>query len=365
MEKIVECVPNFSEGRNQFIIDEIVAKIKAASYQGKNKEEKVTVLDIDRGESANRTVITFAGSPEAVEEAAFAGAKAASELIDMRQHHGTHPRSGALDVLPFVPIKGVTLQECAEIAKRSAKRIYEELGIPCYLYEAAAQKPERKNLAITRAGGYEALSEKILDPKRKPDFSPEKYNETVAISGATNIGARNFLVAVNFNLNTTSTKAAMEIAYEIRESGRPAMKKDSLTNKTLKDATKDAIRIQGKLKGVKAIGWYIKEYGISQVSVNITDINTSPLHVVFETVAEAACNRGLRVTGTEIIGLLPKSCLIDAGKHFLGKQQSPIDISEEEIIKTAINTMGLEELRPFNPNEKVIETLFKKTSLYL
>ena len=361
MEKIVECVPNFREGRNQFIIDEIVAKIKAASYQGKNKEEKVTVLDIDQGESANRTVITFAGSPEAVEEAAFAGAKAASELIDMRQHHGTHPRSGALDVLPFVPIKGVTLQECAEIAKRSAKRIYEELGIPCYLYEAAAQKPERKNLAITRAGGYEALSEKILDPKRKPDFSPEKYNETVAISGATNIGARNFLVAVNFNLNTTSTKAAMEIAYEIRESGRPAMKKDSLTNKTLKDA----IRIQGKLKGVKAIGWYIKEYGISQVSVNITDINTSPLHVVFETVAEAACNRGLKVTGTEIIGLLPKSCLIDAGKHFLGKQQSPIDISEEEIIKTAIKTMGLEELRPFNPNEKVIETLFKKTSLYL
>lgn len=359
MKRIVECVPNFSEGRNKLVINEIVNAIKSASYQGKDGEEKVTVLDVDPGEATNRTVVTFVGSPEAVEEAAFAGAKAASELIDMRQHHGAHPRSGALDVLPFIPVKGITLEECAEIAERSAKRIYETLGIPCYLYEAAARKPERKNLAVTRAGEYEALPEKISDAERRPDFGPEKYNETVAKSGAINVGARNFLVAVNFNLNSTSTRRAMAIAFDIRESGRPAREGGSLTGRILKDAEGNVIRIPGKLKGVKAIGWYINEYGICQVSVNITDIEAAPLHKVFETVCEAANSRGLRVTGAEIVGLLPKSCLIDAGRYFLGKQQRSRGISESEIIKIAVKTMGLEELRPFNIDEKVIESLLE------
>lgn len=359
MQRIVECVPNFSEGRNKLVINEIVSRIESASYKGRDGEEKVKVLDVDPGEATNRTVVTFVGSPEAVAEAAFAGAKAASELIDMRQHHGAHPRSGALDVLPFVPVKSITLEECAELARQTAKRIFEELGIPCYLYEAAARKPERKNLAVTRAGEYEALPEKIADPQRKPDFSPDKYNDVVAKCGATNVGARNFLVAVNFNLNTTSTRRAMAIAFDVREAGRPAREGGSLTGKILKDADGNVIRIPGKLKGVKAIGWYINEYGISQVSVNITDIAVAPLHVVFEEVCEAARNRGLRVTGTEIVGLLPKSCLIDAGKYFLRKQQRSIGIPEEEIIRIAVKTMGLEELRPFRSNEKIIEELLE------
>ena len=269
MDRIIECVPNFSEGRNQEIINAIAAAIQGEEGSAEVSKRSVKVLNIDPGEATNRTVITFAGSPESVVEAAFRGVKKAGELIDMRKHQGAHPRSGATDVLPLVPISGVTLEECAEMARALAERIYNELEIPCYCYEAAAYKPERKNLATCRAGGYEALPQKMEDPARKPDFGPGKYTERAAISGAVNVGARNFLIAVNFNLDTTSTDIANEIAYEVREKGHPHRK-----------------GIPGTLKGCKAIGWFIDEYGIAQVSMNITDINTTPLHVAYNGYAE-------------------------------------------------------------------------------
>ena len=355
MRKIIECVPNYSEGRDRTVIDRIVAAISAASANG----EKVKVLDVDPGEATNRTVVTFVGSPEAVLEAAFQGAKKAQELIDMRQHHGAHPRSGATDVLPLIPVAGTTLEECAVLARGLAKRLYEELGIPCYCYEAAAFTPERKNLAVCRAGEYEALPEKIADPARRPDFGPEEYNETVAKAGATNVGARNFLIAVNYNLNTTSTRRAMAVAYDVREKGRQAREGGSLTGKVLKDENGKPVWIPGTLKGCKAIGWYIDEYGIAQVSMNITDINEVPLHKAFEEVCRAASARGLRVTGVEIVGLVPKCVLIDAGRYFLEKQQRSTGISEEEIIKIAVKSMSLDDLKPFNPKEKVIEYLME------
>ncbi len=355
MERIIECVPNFSEGRNKEVINKIVAAIRGA--QAPEGGEGVRLLDVDPGEATNRTVVTFVGSPEAVCEAAFQGAKAAGELIDMRQHHGAHPRSGATDVLPLIPVAGVSLEECAEMARGLSKRIYTELGIPCYCYEAAAYKPERKNLAVCRAGEYEALPEKIADPARRPDFGPEEYDGTVARSGASNVGARNFLIAVNFNLNTTSTRRAMAVAFDVREKGRKAREGGSLTGKVLKDAEGKDIWIPGTLKGCKAIGWYIDEYGIAQVSMNITDIRATPLHRAFEEVCRAAEARGLRVTGTEIVGLVPKKALIDAGRHFLEKQQRSTGISESEIMKIAVKSMGLDDLKPFDPKEKVIEYL--------
>ena len=278
MNRIVECVPNFSEGRNKVVIDAIVSAIASAS---------VKVLKVDSGEATNRTVVTFAGSPENVVEAAYRGVKKAAELIDMSQHHGEHPRSGATDVLPLVPISGITLEECAELARKLAQRIYEELGIASYLYEAAALKPERQNLAVCRQGEYEALPEKIADPQLRPDYSPDVYNDIIRKSGAINIGARNFLIAVNFNLNTTSVPEAKAIAREVRE-------------KT---------HTPHSLKGCKAIGWYIEEYGIAQVSMNITDPVATPLQKAFETVSRVAENRGLLVTGTEIIGMLPEDVL--------------------------------------------------------
>lgn len=359
MDKIIECVPNYSEGRNKEVIDLIVKAIADTTVNTERGEERVRVLDVDPGEATNRTVVTFVGSPEAVMEAAFQGEKKAAELIDMRKHHGAHPRSGATDVLPLIPVAGTTLDECAGWARTLAKRIYDELGIPCYCYEAAAYMPERRNLAVCRAGEYEALPEKVIDPKRKPDFGPGEYNETVAKAGATNVGARDFLIAVNFNLNTTSTRRAMAVAFDVREKGRPAREGGSLTGKILKDADGQTVWIPGTLKGCKAIGWYIEEYGIAQVSMNITDINTTPLHVAFEEVCRAAAARGLRVTGTEIVGLVPKRVLLETGRYYLEKQQRSLGISEDEIIKIAAKSLGLSDLKPFNPREKVIEFLME------
>ena len=351
MRQIIECVPNFSEGRDKGVIDQIVNAI--ASVEG------VKVLNVDPGEATNRTVVTFVGEPGAVLEAAFQGVRKSGEVIDMRRHHGAHPRSGGCDVLPLVPVSGITLEECAVLARGLAERIFKELGIPCYCYEAAAFKPERKNLAVCRSGEYEALPEKIADPERRPDFSPEEYNETVARCGAINVGARNFLVAVNFNLNTTSTRRAMAVAFDVREKGRKAREGGSLTGKLLKDADGNQIWIPGTLKGCKAIGWYIDEYGIAQVSMNITDIEATPLHLAYEEVCRAAAVRGLKVTGTEIVGLVPKSVLMDAGKYYLEKQRRSLGISDEEIMKIAVKSMSLDDLRPYNPKEKVIEYLME------
>ena len=343
MKQIIECVPNFSEGRNMKVIDSIAESIRQSGG--------VKVLNVDPGAATNRTVITFAGSPEDVTEAAFQGVKRAGELIDMRQHHGEHPRLGATDVLPLVPVSRITLEECAQLAEDLARRIYTELGIPCYCYEAAARKPERKNLAVCRAGEYEGLAERMKDPDRQPDFGPGEYTERAAQTGATNVGARDFLIAVNFNLNTTSVSDANAIAFEVREKGRPM----KVAGKVVKDENGKSVMIPGTLNGCKAIGWFIEEYGIAQVSMNITDINTTPLHVAFNEVCRAAKERGLQVTGTEIIGLIPKTSLIEAGCHFLEKSSS--DVPEEEIMKAAIKSMGLDDLRPFNINEKVVEFL--------
>ena len=357
MTRIVECVPNFSEGRDKAVIDGIVRAISSArSASG----EGVKVLGVDPGEATNRTVVTFIGSPEAVCEAAFQGAKKAQELIDMRLHHGAHPRSGATDVLPLVPVSGITLEECASLARGIAKRMWEELAIPCYCYEAAAFKPEHRNLAACRAGEYEALPEKIASGDA-PDFGPAdgKVSESILRSGASNVGARGFLVAVNFNLNTTSTRKASAVAFDVREKGRMAREGGSLTGKLLKDAEGRQIWIPGTLKGCKAIGWYIDEYGIAQVSMNITDISATPLHKAFDEVCAKAQARGLRVTGAEIVGLVPRSVLLDAGRWYLEKQGRSTGIAESEIIKIAVKSMGLDDLRPFNPREKVIEYLME------
>ena len=355
MGRIIECVPNFSEGRNKLVIDAIVEAIRNGGKNADCAEPGVKVLDVDPGEATNRTVVTFAGSPEAVMEAAFEGVRKAGELIDMRHHHGAHPRSGATDVLPLIPISGITLEECALLARQLAERIFRELGIACYCYEAAAYTPERKNLAVCRSGEYEALPQKIADEKLKPDFGPAEYNDTIARSGAINVGARDFLIAVNFNLNTTSTALANEVAFDVRERGRAKRE----NGKIVKDAEGKSVMIPGTLKGCKAIGWYIDEYGIAQVSMNITDINATPLHKAFDEVCRAAQARGLRVSGTEIIGLLPKRSLIEAGKYFLEKQQRSTGITEAEIMKIAIKSMGLEDLRPFEVREKVIEFLIE------
>ncbi len=355
MKQIIECVPNFSEGRDRKVIDAIVSAITSVSLDG----DRVKLLDVDPGEATNRTVVTFTGSPAAVCEAAFRGVQKAQELIDMRHHHGAHPRSGATDVLPLIPVAGISLEECAALARSLAERIFKELGIGCYCYEAAAYKPERKNLAVCRAGEYEALPEKIADPARRPDFSPESYNDTIAGAGVSNVGARNFLVAANFNLNTTSTRRAMAVAFDVREKGRKAREGGLLTGPVLKDASGRDIWIPGTLKGCKAIGWYIDEYGIAQVSMNITDTDAVPLHKAFEEVSRAAAARGLRVTGTEIVGLVPEKVLLDAGKYYLEKQQRSLGVPKSEIIKIAVKSMGLDDLKPFNPEEKVIEYLME------
>lgn len=350
MEKrIIECVPNFSEGRDRAKINEIVAAIE--SVKG------VKLLDVDPGEATNRTVVTFVGEPESVVEAAFRGIKRAAELIDMRTHHGAHPRMGATDVCPLIPVSGVTLEECAQLSRKLAERVADELNIPTYCYEAAAFTPERKNLAVCREGEYEALSRKMGDEQKGPDFGNRPFDEGVAKTGATTIGARDFLIAVNYNLNTTSTRRANAIAFDVREKGRPMREGGKVTGKPVKDADGKTVMIPGTLKGTKAIGWYIDEYGIAQVSMNITDIAEVPLHVAFDEVCRKADARGVRVTGTEIVGLVPKRTLTEAGKYFLRKQKRSVGVPEEELIRIAVKSMGLDELKPFDAREKVIEYL--------
>ena len=347
MKRLIECVPNFSEGRNKTIIKQITDAIEQAA--------EVRLLDVDPGEATNRTVVTFVGEPEAVIEAAVAGVKRAAELIDMRQHKGAHPRMGATDVLPLIPITGITLEECAELARMLAKRLSDELAIPTYCYEAAAFTEERRNLAVCREGEYEALPEKLATAEKAPDFGARPFDEGVARTGATAVGARDFLIAVNFNLNTTSTRRANAIAFDVREKGRPVREGNPIVGKIVKDADGNPVMRPGTLKATKGIGWFIEEYGIAQVSMNLTNIATTPLHVAFDEVCRAADARGVRVTGTEIVGLVPKRALIEAGRHFLKKQHRSVGISEEEIIRIAIKSMGLDDLKPFNPQEKVIE----------
>lgn len=352
MEKrIVECVPNFSEGRDKHVIAQITEAIEAAGG--------VKLLDVDPGEATNRTVVTFVGSPEEVVEAAFQGVKRAAELIDMRKHKGAHPRMGATDVLPLIPIAGITLEECAALSRKLAERIADELHIPTYCYEAAAFTPERRNLAVCRAGEYEALPEKLAHKESAPDFGARPYDEGVARTGATTVGARDFLIAVNFNLNTTSTRRANAIAFDVREKGRPVREGNPITGKIVKDAEGNPVMQPGTLKATKAIGWFIEEYGIAQVSMNITNISTTPLHVAFDEVCRKADARGVRVTGTEIVGLVPKRALVEAGKYFLRKQHRSVGISEQEIVRIAIKSMGLDDLKPFHPEEKVIEYLLE------
>ena len=352
--QIIECVPNFSEGRNMEIIKQITNEIE--------KHKGVKLLDVDPGDATNRTVVTFVGSPDEVCQAAFDAVKRAGELIDMRQHHGAHPRMGATDVLPLIPVSGITLEECAELARQLAKRLADEARIPCYCYEAAAFKPERKNLAVCRAGEYEALPEKLAVAEKAPDYGARPFDEGVARTGCTAVGARDFLIAVNYNLNTTSTRRANAIAFDVREKGRPVREGGLLTGKPLKDADGKTIMQPGTLKATKAIGWFIDEYGIAQVSMNMTNLNVTPLHVAFDEVCRAAAARGVRVTGTEIVGLVPKKTLIDAGKYFLEKQQRSTGIPEEDIMKIAIKSMGLDDLKPFNPHEKVIEFMMEDSA---
>ena len=350
-KKLIECVPNFSEGRDLTVIKQITDVIE--------KVEGIKLLDVDPGEATNRTVVTFVGEPEQVMEAAFQAVRKAAELIDMRNHHGAHPRMGATDVCPLVPVAGVTLEECAEYARQLGKRIGDELGVPVYAYEAAAFTPALRKLAVCRKGEYEALSQRFGVAEENPDFGPTVWDENTARTGATAVGARDFLIAVNYNLNSTSTRRANAIAFDVREKGRPMREGGSPVGKVMKDENGNDIMIPGTLKGTKAIGWFIDEYGIAQVSMNITDIKTTPLHVAFDEVCRCAANRGLRVTGAEIVGLVPKSTLIEAGKYFLRKQQRSVGLHDEEIIKIAVKSMGLDDLKPFNPEEKVIEYLIE------
>ncbi len=349
MDKIVECVPNFSEGRNKEVINKIAEAIESV--------EGAMLLDVDPGEATNRTVFTFVGDPDSVVEAAFRAIKTASELIDMRKHHGEHPRMGAADVVPFVPVSGITMEECAELAEKLGKRVGEELGIPVYLYENAARTEERRSLANIREGEYEALPKKLADPKWKPDFGPAEFNEHVARTGATVIGAREFLIAYNVNLNTRDKKLAHEIALNIREKGR--FKRDA-NGKIVRDENGNKVRVPGKLKAVRAIGWYIDEYGQAQVSINLINYKVTPLHKVFETCVEEAQKLGLRVTGSEIVGLVPKAAIVEAGRYFLEKQGRSTAVSEEELIHIADLSMGLSQLYKFEPDEKIIELKLEK-----
>ncbi|MEZ4909179.1 MAG: glutamate formimidoyltransferase [Saprospiraceae bacterium] len=342
--KLIECVPNFSEGRDKSIIDKIANSIKSV--------DGVSLLDVDPGHATNRTVMTFVGNPDAVIQAAFCAIKAASELIDMRKHSGEHPRMGATDVCPLIPISGITIEETIEYANKLAEKVGSELSIPVYMYEFSAKSEDRKNLATIRAGEYEGFESKMESDEWKPDFGPDKFNVK---SGASVIGVRDFLVAYNVNLNTTSVKKANEVAFDIRENGR-AKKEDG---KIVKDENGDIVRIPGTLKSVKAIGWYIEEYKLAQVSMNLTDINETPLHIAFDEVVDKANELGLRVTGSELIGLVPKKVLVDAGKYFLRKQQRSVGIPEEDIIDIAVKTLGLGELKPFDFKKKIIEYLIE------
>ena len=349
--QLIECVPNISEGCDLEKINLIAQSV--------TQIEGIKLLDIDPGKATNRTVITFVGEPQQVIDAAFLLIKKAAELIDMSKHHGAHPRFGATDVCPLVPISGISLDQTAEYAKKLGKRVGDELGIPVYLYENAAQEDKRKNLASCRAGEYEGLKEKIANPAWIPDFGPSSYNETVRKSGAIAISARNFLIAYNVNLNTTSTRRANAIAFDIREAGR--IKTDAFGKNSLDDHGQP-LRIPGKLKAVKGIGWYIEEYGIAQISYNLTNIGITPMHLAFDESCKAAQERGLRVTGSELIGLIPLKALLDAADFYLIKQARSLGICESEKIKIAVKSLGLADLKPFNPNEKIIEYLLKDSN---
>ena len=349
MRKIIECVPNFSEGRDMEIIRQITAEIE--------KVNGVKLLDVDPGATTNRTVVTFVGEPEEVCEAAFQCVKKAQQLIDMRHHKGDHPRFGATDVCPLVPVADITMEEVVVYARKLAERIGNELHIPVYCYENAAFEEKRRNLANCRQGEYEALKERIESTEWKPCFGPCRYDDSIARSGATAVSAREFLVAVNYNLNTTSTRRANAIAFDVREKGRPKREGNPITGKVVKDEKGEPVMIPGTLKATKAIGWYIKEYGIAQVSMNLTNISVTPLHEAFEEVCRCAANRGVRVSGCEIVGLIPKKVLIEAARFYLKKQHRSLGISESEMVKIAVKSMGLDDLKPFNPQEKVIEYL--------
>jgi glutamate formiminotransferase len=344
MMRIIECIPNFSEGIDLKIIKQITSEIEGV--------ESVSLLDVDPGKATNRTVVTFVGDPESVIEAAFRAVKKASELIDMAKHKGEHPRFGATDVCPLVPIANVTMDEVVEYARRLAKRIGDELEISVYCYENAAFSENRRNLANVRSGEYEGLQEKLSKPGWKPDFGPVKFNSR---SGAIAVGARDFLVAYNINLNTTSTRRANAIAFDIREKGRVKRKGNPLTGEVVKDEKGNPVYIPGTLKSVKAIGWYIKEYGIAQISINLTNISITSIHKVFDEACKKAEERGIRVTGSELVGLVPLKAMLDAGRYFLKKQERSAGVSDNELIKIAIKSLGLDDLYPFVPEDKIIE----------
>lgn len=350
--QIIESVPNFSEGRNKGVIKQITDAVESV--------DGIKLLNVDIGEAANRTVVTFVGEPEAVVEAAFRATKKAGEVIDMRCQHGEHPRIGATDVLPLVPVRGISLEECAQLARALAERIANEARIPCFCYEASAFKPERRNLAVCRAGEYEGIAERIVDKDKAPDYGARPYDESIARTGCSVVGARDFLLAVNFNLNTTSASLAHEIAMDVRQKGRPERCGDPQTGPIRRNSDGKPIMHPGTLKGVKALGWYIKEYGIAQVSMNITDINATPLHIAYEEVKRCAALRGLQVTGTEIIGLVPERVLIAAGHYYLDKKGGVDNVTKARLLEMAINEMGLSDLREFHPEEKVIEYLMSE-----
>ncbi len=342
MKQLIECVPNFSEGRDPAVIKQITDTIESV--------EGVKLLDVDPGKATHRTVVTFVGEPEAVVEAAFQAIRKACEVIDMSKHTGEHPRMGATDVCPLIPIAHISMEETAEWARRLGERVGRELDLPIYLYEAAASRPERKNLATIRTGEYEGLPEKLANPEWQPDFGPARFNPR---SGATVIGARDFLIAYNVNLNTTSVRRANSVAFDVREKGR--ILNDPATGKPLKDANGEPLRQPGTLQGVKAIGWYIEEYGIAQISMNITNAQATPLHLAFEECRLSADRRGMRVTGSELVGLVPLAAMLEAGRYFLKKQQRSVGVSEAELVKIAVKSMGLDELSTFDPQRKIIE----------
>jgi len=344
MEKLILCVPNFSEGRDRSVIDAIAARIETT--------EGVKLLDVDPGQATNRTVVTFVGTPDAVIDAAVSAAEAARELIDMASHTGEHPRFGALDVCPLIPVSGVTMDETVQYARTLARRLGEEVGLTVFCYENAASTQERRNLAHVREGEYEGLASRLDDPQWAPDFGPAEFNER---SGATAVGARGFLVAYNVNLNTTSTRRANAVAFDVRERGRVKRFGDSLTGKVVLDDNGKKVWAPGTLQGVKAIGWFIEEYGIAQISMNITDIEATPVHLAFDEVCRSAETRGMRVTGSELVGLMPLSAILDAGRYYLHKQQRSTGVSDAALIRIAVKSLGLDELGGFNPNEKIIE----------
>ncbi len=348
MHPIIECVPNFSEGRNLDLIRQITDQIR--------QTDGVRLLNVDPGKATNRTVVTFVGGPDAVIEAAFMAIKKAGELIDMRKHRGEHPRMGATDVCPLIPVSGISMEETAAFAKLLARRVGEELKIPVYLYEAAQPNKARSNLSVIRAGEYEGFSKKIKEAAWKPDFGPDSFDLQ---RGATVIGARDFLVAYNVNLNTTSVRRANAIAFDVREAGRVKREGNPLTGKIIRDENDKPVSVPGTLKSVKAIGWFIEEYGVAQISMNLTNIQTTPVHIAFDEVCRKANERGIRVTGSELVGLIPLHAMLEAGRYFLKKQKRSTGVSEKELIRIAIKSLGLDELGPFKPEERIIEYLLK------